>query len=129
MKISRAARAEAKSLFRLCRTEQGLDEARLRKVVQAVAQQRPRGYLQVLGRLAQLAKLETERRTHEVVSATKLEDGGRSVFALLEKHFGKPLAQQAEVRPDVLGGLRIRVGSDVWDATIRGRLEALARSA
>jgi F-type H+-transporting ATPase subunit delta len=77
----------------------------------------------------QLAKLETERRTHEVVSATKLEDGGKSVFALLEKHFGKPLAQQAEVRPDVLGGLRIRVGSDVWDATIRGRLEALARSA
>jgi F-type H+-transporting ATPase subunit delta len=129
MKISRAARAEAKSLFRLCRTEQGLDEARLRKVVQVVAKQRPRGYLQVLGRLAQLAKLETERRTHEVVSATKLEDGGKCVFALLEKHFGKPLAQQAEVRPDVLGGLRIRVGSDVWDATIRGRLEALARSA
>jgi F-type H+-transporting ATPase subunit delta len=129
MKISRAARAEAKSLFRLCRTEQGLDETRLRKMVQVVAKQRPRGYLQVLGRLAQLAKLETERRTHEVVSATKLGDGGQSVFALLEKNFGKPLAQRAEVRPEVLGGLRIRVGSDVWDATLRGRLEALARSA
>jgi F-type H+-transporting ATPase subunit delta len=129
MKISRAARAEAKSLFRLCRTEQGLDETRLRKMVEVVAKQRPRGYLQVLGRLAQLAKLETERRTHEVVSATKLGDGGQSVFALLEKNFGKPLAQRAEVRPEVLGGLRIRVGSDVWDATLRGRLEALARSA
>ena len=64
-----------------------------------------------------------------VVSAVKLEDGGKSVFAVLEKHFGKPLAQQVEVRPEMLGGLKIRVGSDVWDATIRGRLEALARSA
>ena len=48
MKISRAARAEAKSLLRLCRTEQGLDEARLRKGVQTVAKQRPRGYLHLL---------------------------------------------------------------------------------
>ena len=94
-----------------------------------LAQKKPRGYLQVLGRLGQLVRLEVGRATHEVVSAVKLEDGGKSVFSVLEKHFGKPLAQQVEVRPEVLGGLRIRVGSDVWDATIRGRLEALARSA
>lgn len=129
MKISRAARAEAKSLFRICHSDQGLDEGRLRKVISAISKQRPRGYLQILGRLAQLTKLEVDRNTHEVVSAAKLEDGGKSVFAVLEKHFGKPLEQRAEVRPEVLGGLRIRVGSDVWDATVRGRLEALARSA
>jgi F-type H+-transporting ATPase subunit delta len=129
MKINRAARAEAKSLFRICRSEKGLDEDRLRKVIGMISKQRPRGYLQVLGRLGQLVRLEVGRATHEVVSATKLEDGGKAVFAVLEKHFGKALAQQAEVRPEVLGGLRIRVGSDVWDATIRGRLEALARSA
>jgi F-type H+-transporting ATPase subunit delta len=46
---------------------------------------------------------------------------------MLEKHFGKPLAQRTEVRSELLGGLKIRVGSDVWDATIRGRLEALTR--
>ncbi len=129
MKINRAARAEAKSLFRICRTEKGLDEERLRKVIGIITKQRPRGYLQVLGRLGQLVRLEVARATHELVSATKLDDGGKAVFGVLEKHFGKPLEQRAEVRPEVLGGLRIRVGSDVWDATIRGRLEALARSA
>ncbi|NBV97827.1 MAG: hypothetical protein EBT30_09860 [Verrucomicrobia bacterium] len=129
MKINRAARAEAKSLFRLCRTEKGLDEVRLRKVIGIITKQRPRGYLQVLGRLGQLVRLEVARATHELVSATKLDDGGKAIFGVLEKHFGKPLEQRAEVRPEVLGGLRIRVGSDVWDATIRGRLEALARSA
>ncbi len=129
MKINRAARSEAKTLFRICHSEKGLDEARLRKVMGVLAQKKPRGYLQVLGRLGQLVRLEVGRATHEVVSAVKLEDGGKSVFSVLEKHFGKPLAQQVEVRPEVLGGLRIRVGSDVWDATIRGRLEALARSA
>lgn len=129
MKINRAARSEAKTLFRICHSEQGLDEVRLRKVIGVLAQKKPRGYLQVLGRLVQLVRLEVGRATHEVVSAVKLEDGGKSVFAVLEKHFGKPLAQQVEVRPEMLGGLKIRVGSDVWDATIRGRLEALARSA
>jgi len=129
MKINRTARSEAKTLFRICHSEQGLDEVRLRKVIGVLAQKKPRGYLQVLGRLGQLVRLEVGRATHEVVSAAKLEDGGKSVFSILEKHFGKPLAQQVEVRPEVLGGLRIRVGSDVWDATIRGRLEALARSA
>jgi F-type H+-transporting ATPase subunit delta len=129
MKINRAARSEAKTLFRICRSEKGLDEARLRKVVEIIAKKKPRGYLQVLGRLGQLIRLEVENHTHEVISSVKLEDGGKAVFAVLEKHFGKPLAQEAEVRPEVLGGLRIRVGSDVWDATIRGRLEALARSA
>ena len=81
----------------------------------------------MLGRLAQLAKLEVERHTHEVISSVKLEDGGKAVFGMLEKHFGKPLAQRTEVRSELLGGLKIRVGSDVWDATIRGRLEALTR--
>ena len=106
-----------------------MDEARLRKVIGVLAQKKPRGYLQVLGRLGQLVRLEVGRATHEVVSATPLEDGGKGVFTILEKYFGKPLAQKVEVRPEVLGGLRIRVGSDVWDATLRGRLEALARSA
>jgi len=129
MKINRAARAEAKTLFRICRSEKGLDEARLRKVIGIISKERPRGDLQVLGRLGQLVRLEVGRATHEVVSATPLEDGGKAVFAILEKYFGKPLAQQVEVRPEVLGGLRIRVGSDVWDATLRGRLEVLARSA
>ncbi len=106
-----------------------MDESRLRKAVVLIAKQRPRGYLQVLGRLTQLAKLEVERHTHEVISSVQLEDGGKAVFALLEKHFGKPLAQRTEVRSELLGGLKIRVGSDVWDATIRGRLEALTRAA
>ena len=104
MKINRSARAEAKTIFRICRSENGLDESRLRKAVVLIAKQRPRGYLQVLGRLAQLAKLEVERHTHEVISSVQLEDGGKAVFALLVKHFGKPLAQRTEVRSELLGG-------------------------
>lgn len=129
MKINRAARSEAKTLFRICHDEKGLDEERVRQVIKVLAEKKPRGYLQVLGRLGQLVRLEVARATHEIVSAVQLEDGGKKVFDFLEKNFGQPLARKVEVRPEVLGGLRIRVGSDVWDATIRGRLEALARSA
>jgi F-type H+-transporting ATPase subunit delta len=27
--------------------------------------------------------------------------------------------------PDLLGGMRIRVGSDVWDSSVRNRLQRL----
>ena len=90
MKINRAARAEAKTLFRICHAEKGLDEGRLRKVIQAISKQRPRGYLQILGRLAQLTKLAVDRNTHELVSATKLEDGGKSVFAVSVSLYTSP---------------------------------------
>jgi len=32
---------------------------------------------------------------------------------------------ESVVNPEVLGGMRIRVGSDVWDGTVRNRLERL----
>ena len=32
------------------------------------------------------------------------------------------------VNPELLGGMRIRVGSDVWDSSVRNRLQRLAQS-
>jgi F0F1-type ATP synthase delta subunit len=30
--------------------------------------------------------------------------------------------------PRLIAGLRVRVGSDVWDGTVRGRIERFARA-
>jgi F-type H+-transporting ATPase subunit delta len=45
--------------------------------------------------------------------------------ANLKKKYGSDLTTEFVVNPELLGGMRIRVGSDVWDGTVRNRLERL----
>jgi len=47
------------------------------------------------------------------------------ILANLKKKYGTDLTAEFVVDLALLGGMRIRVGSDVWDGTVRGRLERL----
>ncbi len=46
-------------------------------------------------------------------------------MADLQKRYGQDLTTEFSVNPALLGGMRIRVGSDVWDSSVRNRLERL----
>ncbi len=46
----------------------------------------------------------------------------------LEARFGKKVEATVKVDPDILGGIKILVGDTVIDASVRGRLEALANT-
>ena len=43
----------------------------------------------------------------------------------LKRKYGADLTTQFVVNPELLGGMRIRVGSDVWDSSVRNRLQRL----
>jgi F-type H+-transporting ATPase subunit delta len=45
------------------------------------------------------------------------------VVATLEKRFGRKLNARVEVKPELIGGIRVVVGDEVLDASIRARLE------
>jgi F-type H+-transporting ATPase subunit delta len=129
MKITRQARQSAKKYFRACLNPEGLlDEQRLRDLIQLLAARKPRNYLAILTRLLRLVELSVEERTFRVESATPLADRGASVFASLEKDFGRPSRTFYEQNPDLLGGLRIRRGSTIWDGSLRGRLQRLEQA-
>src|SRR5207247_10559294 len=72
MKISKQAKRGAKELFRSCLTDGLLDEGRARNTVQHVLQTKPRGYLAILSHFLRLIKLDIERRTGRVESASPL---------------------------------------------------------
>ncbi|RME94906.1 MAG: H(+)-transporting ATPase [Verrucomicrobia bacterium] len=129
MKITKKARAEAKRLFRACLVEGRLDEERARQAVAALVEQRPRGYLPILAHFQRLVKLEVTRRTARVSTAVPLEPPlqTRLTEALTHRH-GAGLYLQFAVEPDLLGGLRVQVGSTVYDGSVRARLEALKQS-
>ena len=129
MKISKQARREAKALFRDCIVNGVLDENRIRNVVSKVAQLKPRGYVEILSHFERLVKLEVERRTAKVESAAPLSPEVQAeVKNKLAGIYGQGLNISFEQNPALLGGLRIKVGSDVYDGSVQARLEDLVES-
>jgi F-type H+-transporting ATPase subunit delta len=106
-----------------------LDEGRAREVVRRVLAERPRGYLAVLGHFQRLLKLDLQRRTATVESAVPLPPEMRaSLTANLERVGGRGLSISFAENPALIGGLRIKVGCDVYDGSIQTRLARLAES-
>ena len=129
MKITKQARREAKELFRSCLVSGLLDANRVRLAVRSVLEHKPRGYLAVLGHFQRLLKLDLDRRSALVESAIPLTPALQAgVQARVSKLHGAGLNFSFLQNPALVGGVRVRVGSDVYDGSIRGRLEALQQS-
>ena len=129
MRISRQARREAKELFRSCLAKGLLDEQRVRQAVTKVAEAKPRGYLAILTHFQRLLRLELTRRTAAVQSAAPLAaELQAELTGKLERIYGQGLAISFAQNRALIGGLRIKVGSDVYDGSVQARLNALAES-
>ena len=129
MKVSKQARRGAKELFRDCIANGVLDENRVRQVVGKVAQAKPRGYFAILSHFQRLVKLEVERRSARVESAAPLTPEIQAeVTNKLGKLYGAGLNISFAQNPALLGGLRIKVGSDVYDGSVQARLDNLVES-
>jgi F-type H+-transporting ATPase subunit delta len=63
-----------------------------------------------------------------ITSAVELdEDMVKNLGEKIEEQTGQQIDLTASVDPDLIGGLQMRVGNMIYDATIRGRLEKLRR--
>ncbi len=129
MKISKQARRDGKALLRACIVDGRLDEARVRAIVSRVIQSKPRGYLKALSHFQRLLELHLEARQVRVENAVESSpELMNSLRASLEKRYGPGLDISFWIDPSLIGGLRIRVGSDVYDGTVKARLESLKSS-
>ncbi|HTY84523.1 MAG TPA: F0F1 ATP synthase subunit delta [Silvibacterium sp.] len=124
----RQAMREARELFRLCLVNGRLDEGRVLKVVQSVIEFRRRGYLMLLGYFRRLVKLDCEQHTARVESAEPVSDDLRThVQANLNRAYGPGLATQFVLNPDLIGGMRVQVGSDVYDGSVQAGIAELKK--
>ncbi len=126
MKLNRESRRTAKRLFSTCRPDGRLDEGRVRDVLAWFVKNKPRHAAGILSLFERMVRTEVANRTAKIESAAPLADPA-PVAQAVRARFGADLAVQTSVRPELLGGLRIQVGSDVWDGTVRGRLQQLAK--
>jgi F-type H+-transporting ATPase subunit delta len=126
MKISKQARREAKELFRAAQVNGVLDDNRFRQAMSELLARKPRGYPAILSHLQHLVKLDIARRTARIESVVPLDahvEG--TVKAALTQRYGQGLQFSFGTNPALIGGMRVQVGSDVFDGSVRARLTEL----
>ena len=129
MKISKHAQRDARQLFRSCFVNGLMDESRVRRSVGLLVAQKPRGYVEILARLHRLVKLDLEQHAARVESAAPLSaELQAQVAGQLKNIYGGALSLAFEQNPSLLGGLRIQVGSDLYDGSVKARLKNLEQS-
>ena len=129
MKSTKEIKREAKHLFRLCFVNGSLDEDRVRSVLQGILGSKRRGSLLLAGQFQRLVSLDRLSHTAKVESAVSLPpDLQANVQASLVQAYGPELSTSFEENPTLIGGMRIRVGSDVYDGSIKAGLAALENS-
>ncbi len=129
MKITKKAKREAKQLYRLCLVNGLLDENRVRQVVERVIAAGERDCPSILAYFRRLVKLDYAEHTANIESATPLPaDLQIIVESGLTQRYGPGLTTAFIESPELIGGMRIQVGCDVYDGSVRARLEALAKS-
>src|SRR6185312_7759590 len=129
MKISKQAQREARQLFRSCQADGLLDENRVRQAVKLLGEKKPRGYVEILARLHRLVKLDLEQHAARVESATPLTpDLQNEVTGEIKKKYGNGVSISFSQNPALIGGLRIQVGSDLYDGSVKMRLQKLEES-
>jgi len=128
MRTKTQIRHQAKQLYRLCLVNGMLDEDRVRQVVKTMVQSRRRGFLLLLARFQRLVKLDFARHTAEIQSAIALPaDVLTSVESGLKNMYGPGIRSVFSRDPSLIGGIRIKVASDVYDGSVRSGLASLER--
>ncbi len=126
MKTTKRTRREARRLYRACLVDGVLDDTRVRLVVKRVADARRRGSLAILSHFERLVKLDRALHRAVVESATPLDpDFAATVQAGVTRLYGAGIDLSFVDNAALIGGMRVKVGSDVYDGSIRGSLAAL----
>ena len=126
MKSNRKVKRAARQLYRACLVDGLLDHGRVRQVTQRIAASPRRGSLRLLSDFRRLVRLDHDRHTALVESAAPLSSGLRdSIQVDLTRVYGPGLVASFVDNPALIGGVRIKVGSDVYDTSVRSRLAAL----
>ena len=65
----------------------------------------------------------------DVTTAVEIGEMERSLVAeRISRQIGKRVELRTSIDPDILGGVVVRVGDQLYDASVRGRLERLRRA-
>lgn len=126
MKVSKVALTTARRIFRLCTENGRMNEDHLRLAIDKLATQKPRDYRGILQVLKRLVQAELQKKAVTVESATPLTPlTAEKLSTSLRSQYGQDLTFSFTTKPALIGGMKVRVGNDVFDGSVRARLKRL----
>lgn len=128
MQIPKEARRKARELFDATLDGSGRpDAARTLSVADLLVKSAPRHTLQILREFTRLVRLESAKHHAVIESAAAIDEGAReAIVKSLRVRDGGEVTVETKVDPSLIGGARIRLGSEVWDTSVRSRLATLS---
>jgi F-type H+-transporting ATPase subunit delta len=128
MRTNKEIRQLSREMLHASFTDRQLDRGKIASLVQSLIAKKPRDYIDILKNYKRLLRFEIEKRHAKIESASELtEEVATQVVSNLKRKYGNDLTTEFVVNPQLLGGVRVRVGSDVWDGSVQNRLQRLAQ--
>ena len=127
MKVTKDARNLSRRLLRSSFSDGRLNESKVRTLVQSVLTEKPRHYVAALEAYQHLLRLEQAKRHATIESAAELDASTQaSILSGLRHKYGADIEADFRVNRGLIGGLRIQLGSNVWDGSVQNRLDRLS---
>lgn len=122
-------RREAKRLLHWCMVQGELDEDRVRRAVKKIRDSHRRGYLDLLVQFQRFIEFKLAAHTADVETPFVPSQAFRKVTETsLRKTYGPKTIAKFAQRPELIGGIRIRIGCDVYDGSVLSKLTFLERN-
>ena len=112
----------------LRRTVEGADDIVLNTLALLIENHRMPAIHRIRRTYDGLWREHNKRLPVQVTSAVELDEGTvRHIGERIEEQTGRQVELSSIVEPDILGGIVVRVGNQVLDASIRTRLDSLRK--
>jgi F-type H+-transporting ATPase subunit delta len=129
MRADKKTKALAKQLFKLSLVNGAVSPEQVTGVLGYIEKNVPRHALALLQLYHRAIATELAKSNAVVEHAGPISDTTlKSIEAAMTRKYSRPVAATARPNPKLLAGLRIRIGSDVYESTIAGQLAALSAS-
>ena len=129
MRTTAQIKREAKRLYQLCLADGSLNENRATQVVRQVIDSKRRGSMALLMHFQRFVRLDCEAHSANVETAVPLPpDLQADVRARLKDLYGPAIQTEFSLKSALIGGMRIKVGSDVYDGSVQSQLASLEKS-
>ena len=119
----------AKKLVELSKDNGVVTEAKVGEVLAGLKQVQHRHHLTVLKTFLNYLRREIALQTAVVSTPGALSDDAlKAIEATYSKIYGRPISAVTQQDTSLIAGVRVRVGDDVYDASVAGRLQRLAEN-
>lgn len=129
MRADKKTKALAKQLFKLSLVNGAVSPEQVTGVLGYIEKNVPRGQLALLQLYHRAIAAELAKSSAVVEHAGPLGEATlKSIEAAMTRKYSRPVAATAKPNPKLIAGVRVRVGSDVYESTVAGQLANLSNA-